>query len=403
MLAAGLAIAGVGTGIALAEPGNDNGPGPGGGSQSSKDADLEPSGPVVRIGAREDRGGFEVGPGGVRISDQAGFRGGFDLGPGGPRFMIDERGVRSAFRFGPGGSRVTFGPNGIRVSDAGQSDGRLGSPGTRVVSEADVAETGAGSSEEVLAGEDNQEESLKAPGVGRAVTIQRLTIYIPIPRVVIGSGPTASRAESPFTTVVISVSTGSLLRLYGQPEPEPTPEPSFRTREEEPDTVDAVSGGGGSDFVAAGEPQPLEAPLVIAPGPVMAPPAAPPVLPPVVPPVVPPVIVAPPPQLGPRLSAPTHVPGSPSIVAGGAPPGLRGPAPAPAPPPATGAVPVGTQGPRLDYQQYLRTAKVTDMAAVALPGVAGLLVMTFSGTVIGYRQAKAGHMLRQNQAVRFMA
>ena len=82
---------------------------------------------------------------------------------------------------------------------------------------------------------------------------------------------------------------------------------------------------------------------------------------------------------------------------------MRGPAPTPAPPPATGAVPVEIPATRVGYQQYLRTAKVTDMAVVALPGVAGLMLMTVSGTVIGYRQARAGQMLRHTGAARFMA
>jgi hypothetical protein len=43
------------------------------------------------------------------------------------------------------------------------------------------------------------------------------------------------------------------------------------------------------------------------------------------------------------------------------------------------------------------------MAVVALPGVVGLVLMTVSGTVIGHRQARAGHMLRHNGAARFMA
>ena len=93
----------------------------------------------------------------------------------------------------------------------------------------------------------------------------------------------------------------------------------------------------------------------------------------------------------------------PNSIVAGAPPPMRGPAPTPAPPPATAAVPVEVPATRLGYQRYLRTAKVTDMAVVALPGVVGLVLMTVSGTVIGHRQARAGHMLRHNGAERFMA
>jgi hypothetical protein len=65
--------------------------------------------PIVRIGARQDRGGFEVGPGGIRISRQPGFRGGFDISPGGPRLTIDRRGISGAVNLGPSGSRLKFG------------------------------------------------------------------------------------------------------------------------------------------------------------------------------------------------------------------------------------------------------------------------------------------------------
>jgi hypothetical protein len=355
------------------EKNNDNKP--------RNDADQTPvSPPVVRIGAREDRGGFEVGPGGIRISRQPGFRGGFDISPDGPRRTIDERGISGAFNLGPSGSRVTI--------------GRAWS-GTWVESKAEVAASGQGSTEGLGA----SDGSAKAPGVSRAAMAQRLTIFIPVPRLVSGTG---ARARSSFTTVVISVPTGSILRAHGQPKPQPapTPSPSFRTGEvpAEVPNVEVIdsSGEGGSDYAQTGDSQPVRAPLVIAPPPV-APPR--PVVPPGAPPVIPPAAVAPPPAGG-RPDSQVHVPNS--IVAG-APPRMRGPAPTPAPPPATAAVPVEVPATRLGYQRYLRTAKVTDMAVVALPGVVGLVLMTVSGAVIGHRQARAGHMLRHNGSARFMA
>jgi len=45
----------------------------------------------------------------------------------------------------------------------------------------------------------------------------------------------------------------------------------------------------------------------------------------------------------------------------------------------------------------------SDIAVVALPGLAGLMLMTASGTAIGYRQARAGQVLRHSGAARFMA
>ena len=404
MVAAGLLMGG---GIASADSGfgglgglgiggekhNDNRP--------RNDADRMPvNPPIVRIGAREDRGGFEVGPGGIRISRQPGFRGGMDISPDGTRHTIDERGISGAFSHGPSGSRVTFGlgPGGSGGSGASrkqgeQADAELSPSGTRVESEAEVAASAQGSSEELGASEGRAED----PGIGRAAVAQRLTIYIPVPRLLTGTG---ARARSPFATVVISVSTGSILRVFGQsqPRPEPTPSPSFRTGEvpaEVPNVEDIDSSGeGGSDYAQAGDAQPVRAPLVIAPP--VAPPR--PVVPPGAPPVIPPVAVAPP--AGGRPGSQVHVPNS--IVAG-APPRMRGSAPSPAPPPATAAVPAEVPATRLGYQRYLRTAKVTDMAVVAVPGVVGLMLITVSGTVIGHRQARAAHMLRHTGTARFMA
>jgi hypothetical protein len=363
-------------------------------------ADKRPvSPPIVRIGAREDRGGFEVGPGGIRISRQPGFHGGFAISRDGPRRTIGERGISGAFNLGPSGSRVTFGP-GSGGSGAGgdrgaQADAELSPSGTRVESAAEVAASGQSSTEQL----GGSEGSANAPGIGRAAVAQRLSIHLRVPRLLTGIG---APPRSSFITVVISVPTGSILRVFGksQPQPEPTPSPSFRTSEipAEVPNVEVIdsSGEGGSDYAQAGDSQPVRAPMVIAPRPVTPPP---PVEPPGAPPVIPPVAVAPPP-VGGRPGSQVHVPNS--IVAG-APPQMRGPAPTPAPPPATAAVPVEVPATRLGYQQYLRTAKVTDMAVVALPGVAGLVLMTVSGTVIGQRQARAGHMLRHNAAARFMA
>ncbi|HYO02629.1 MAG TPA: hypothetical protein VET27_12450, partial [Mycobacterium sp.] len=57
---------------------------------------------------------------------------------------------------------------------------------------------------------------------------------------------------------------------------------------------------------------------------------------------------------------------------------------------------------RAGYGDYLRTAGVGQMAAVALPGVMGILVLTGAGGLVGYRQARAGHAVRVNGAARFM-
>ena len=329
--------------------------------------------PIVRIGARQDRGGFEVGPGGIRISRQPGFRGGFDISPGGPRLTIDRRGISGAVNLGPSGSRLKFGR------------------GARAEAEFSPSAT-TFESEEVGASEGRA----TTPGIGRAAMAQRLTIYIPLPRLVAGTG---AHTQSPFTTVVISAPTGSIVRAYGQPQPEPTPSPSLRTSEVPTDKPDVEvidsSGQGGSGYEPTGDSQPIRAPVVIVP-PLVAPPR--PVTPPNAPPVIPPVAATPP--VGGRVGSQVQAPNS--IVAG-APPRMREPVPNPAPAPATGAVPVDIRATRVGYQQYLRTAKASDIAVVALPGLAGLMLMTASGTAIGYRQARAGQVLRHSGAARFMA
>jgi hypothetical protein len=56
---------------------------------------------------------------------------------------------------------------------------------------------------------------------------------------------------------------------------------------------------------------------------------------------------------------------------------------------------------RQSFPQYLRAARTAEVASIALPGVAGLLAITASGGVIGYRQANSGRKLRSD-ATRFL-
>ena len=174
----------------------------------------------------------------------------------------------------------------------------------------------------------------KTPGIGRAAMAQRLTIYIPLPRLVAGTG---GRTQSPFTTVVISAPTGSIVRAYGQPGRSLS---RRRRRAFAPARYlprnrmwrsSTARGSGGSGYEPTGDSQPVRAPVVIVPPPV-APPR--PVIPPNAPPAIPPVAATPP--AGGRAGSQVHVPNS--IVAG-APPEMRGPAPTAAPA-RTGAGPV---------------------------------------------------------------
>jgi hypothetical protein len=57
---------------------------------------------------------------------------------------------------------------------------------------------------------------------------------------------------------------------------------------------------------------------------------------------------------------------------------------------------------RVGYVEYLRTAGMTQIAAVAVPGVAGIMLLTGAGGLLGYRQAKAGHTVRSGGTARFV-
>jgi hypothetical protein len=54
------------------------------------------------------------------------------------------------------------------------------------------------------------------------------------------------------------------------------------------------------------------------------------------------------------------------------------------------------------YPEYLRKAKTGEVAVLAVPGVVGLLALTVLGGVVGYRQARAGHLVRVAGTARFL-
>jgi len=57
---------------------------------------------------------------------------------------------------------------------------------------------------------------------------------------------------------------------------------------------------------------------------------------------------------------------------------------------------------RIGYTDYLRNAGLSQVAALAVPGVAGMLVLTGAGGLVGYRQAKAGHAVHTSGTARFV-
>ncbi len=58
---------------------------------------------------------------------------------------------------------------------------------------------------------------------------------------------------------------------------------------------------------------------------------------------------------------------------------------------------------RVGYGEYLRAAGPSQLVALVVPGVAGILALTGVGGFVGYRQAKAGHIVRTGGAARFVA
>jgi hypothetical protein len=57
---------------------------------------------------------------------------------------------------------------------------------------------------------------------------------------------------------------------------------------------------------------------------------------------------------------------------------------------------------RIGYTEYLRNAGLSQVAALAVPGVTGMLVLTCAGGLLGYRQAKAGHAVHTSGTARFV-
>jgi hypothetical protein len=169
------------------------------------------------------------------------------------------------------------------------------------------------------------------------------------------------------------------------PFPPPKPEPSFRITAEEPvldaDGVDAHSfaaGPGGGNLPV------LQAPMV------------------------------PPPIAGAPRGFPEPFRGGgarPEVIGGGSAgaqtPAIRGSvtpngsAQVTEVLPGVAPAPMGRPALRQGYPQYLRTAGIGELTAVAVPGVLGLMALTASGSVVGYRQANSGRHLRED-AVRFV-
>jgi hypothetical protein len=158
-----------------------------------------------------------------------------------------------------------------------------------------------------------------------------------------------------------------------------------------PEPVDATTVGAGAVLHGGNEPPVLTVPVIVAPVPAM-----------------------PGPLLGASI-APRATFGGPAFTsssrwAGEPAPPIRQPSTSEPPlrePPATnaGLTARGQTSKEAGYSnEYVRSPRLSEMAAGALPGAAGMLIMTASGVCLGYRQAMAGQLLRtQGADDRFLA
>lgn len=57
---------------------------------------------------------------------------------------------------------------------------------------------------------------------------------------------------------------------------------------------------------------------------------------------------------------------------------------------------------RAGYSDYLRNAGMAEITAIAVPGAVAILLFSLGGGFIGYRQARAGHIIRAEGITRFL-
>jgi hypothetical protein len=303
---------------------------------------------------------------------------------------------------------------GISMADPDETTSS-GSDGASAAGNVDVTSDGAGgeakpdsnpptstlgSGRDVIEGKPSDDEETK-PEAGFGWPKFKHSLSIPVFRLPKPEEVTATGWPDPsvfFDNVEVPVpSIDGFLSALSQPTPEPTPGPAFRGQLEEPQApvIDVTGGGGGGvEAVAAegGAPPVFEVPLVMAP-------------------TIPiPGIVAPTAPLGastaggPPLAtgAPTTATGAPTTAAGANAPLIRGSLSPRAELSLNEMTPMSGQATRVGYPRYLQNPTVGQLAAVALPGVGGLMFLTFSGGVIGYRQANSIRFLRTAGAERFL-
>jgi hypothetical protein len=149
----------------------------------------------------------------------------------------------------------------------------------------------------------------------------------------------------------------------------------------EPDNPAVLSAAPGLGVAAAELPlAPIALPLIVVP-----------------PIVVPPVGLGPGAGAGPPAAPRVSAPEAPRVVPAQPPAGRQSP---PATVGSDVAMPAASY--RVGYTDYLRSAGMSQVVALAGPGVAGILVLTGAGGLVGYRQARAGHAVRTTGSARFV-
>ena len=295
---------------------------------------------------------------------------------------------------------------GLAMADPGESGGGAeggaaasgttdsnsdGNPGSESKPDNDPPVSTVGSGREDNEGKpaEEQEEKKPAPGIGTWPRFKH-SLSIPVLRVPTPEEVAATGWLDPsvfFGTVEVPVPTiDGFFSAFAQPEPTPAPGPAFRGQEEAP-VIDVDGGGGGGQAMASdnGGPPVIELPLVAVP-------------------TVPiPGFRVPAMPLGASAAggSPQAV-GASTAAAGARTPVIRGSLSSGAQRPPTSSSPLSGQAPPAGYPRFLRSPTVGELAAVALPGVGGLLFLTFSGGVIGYRQANSSRYLRTAGAERFL-
>ena len=110
--------------------------------------------------------------------------------------------------------------------------------------------------------------------------------------------------------------------------------------------------------------------------------------------------VSPPAELAPMGMDVFQAPASPQPLSSG----LEKPLAPPSPPgPDPGVAPLNDPvSYRAGYSDYLRNAGLAQITAIAVPGAAAILLFSLGGGFIGYRQARAGHVIRAEGITRFL-